>query len=352
MAEQPGQERTESATPRRREEARNKGQVAQSNDLSQALMLLAGTCTLLITGPEIVQTLRRLLRYEFLLSHRATLTETDTSLLAQALVGHLLEAIVPLMSVMMVTALAVNIGQSGFRVSFEPLNPDWTKLDVTKGWSRLFSIRSVIRTVMLLLKLSLGILTTIWFLRNEQHTILLLGQKVLTLSVAGTWAVSLKICLALAGTLLTVGLGDFLFQRWQHEQDLRMTKQEVKDEGKQEEGDPQIRGRMRKMARENLKLQMLRRVPEATVVLTNPTHFAVALKYDRDTMTAPRVIAKGTDAFARRIAEVARQHGVPVLERKPLARAIYASVDIDQEIPPNLYRAIAEILAYLYRTKK
>jgi flagellar biosynthetic protein FlhB len=159
----------------------------------------------------------------------------------------------------------------------------------------------------------------------------------------------MHVCLIMAGMLLAIGMADFLFQRWQHEQDLMMTKQEVRDESKQEEGDPQIRGRRRRMARENLKLQMLRHVPEATVVLTNPTHYAVALKYDRDTMTAPRLIAKGKDAFARRIADLARQHDIPVLERKPLARAIYASVEVDQEIPPNLYRAIAEILAYLYR---
>jgi flagellar biosynthesis protein FlhB len=351
MAENLGQEKTESATTRRREEARNKGQVAQSNDLSQAVLLLAGICTLLITGPGIAATLRRMLRYEFLLSHRDSLTEVDTTLLAQALVGNLLEAILPLMGTMMFTAVAISVLQSGFRVSFEPLSADWTKLDLSKGWDRLFSLRSVIRTVMLLIKLSLGILTTVWFLRSQQDTILLLGQKVLTQSVSGAWSVSLNICLALAGTLLAIGMADLLFQRWQTEQDLMMTKQEVKDEGKQEEGDPQIRGRMRKMARENLKLQMLRRVPEATVVLTNPTHIAVALKYDRESMSAPKVIAKGTDAFARRIADLAKQHGIPVLERKPLARAIFASVDVDQDIPPNLYRAIAEILAYLYRTK-
>jgi flagellar biosynthetic protein FlhB len=249
----------------------------------------------------------------------------------------------------MLTAIGVNVMQSGLRVSSEPLKLDWSKLDWTKGWSRLFSVRSVIRTVMLLIKLSLGMATTLFFLRREQDGILLLGQTVLVQSTSGTWAVTMHVCLIMAGMLLAIGMADFLFQRWQHEQDLMMTKQEVRDESKQEEGDPQIRGRRRRMARENLKLQMLRHVPEATVVLTNPTHYAVALKYDRDTMTAPRLIAKGKDAFARRIADLARQHDIPVLERKPLARAIYASVEVDQEIPPNLYRAIAEILAYLYR---
>jgi len=205
---------------------------------------------------------------------------------------------------------------------------------------------------MLLLKMSLGLGVAAWFLYANQPQLHQLGLGGLLATIRATWFFALKSCFALAGTLLSIGVIDYLFQRWQFGQDLMMSKQEVRDEHKREEGDPQIKGRMRKMAREAMRLQMLRRVPEATVILTNPTHIAVALKYDRDNMQAPRVIAKGTDALAKRIARIAREHNIPVLERKPLARALYASVNVDQEIPPNLYRAIAEILAYIYGLKK
>ncbi len=351
MAEQSLQERTEAPSSRRRDQAREKGQVAQSSDLSQASLLVVGLGTLWLISPTLSASLRRIFRHEMLLPAFDDWTIGDTIILTQSLAGHILGLASPLILTVALCALLISGLQVGFRISFEPLGIDWSRLDWSKGWSRLFSLRSSMRGIMLVLKLSIGLGAAIWFLYSRQREIAGLGQQVLGSSIAGTWAMGLTVSLVLAGMLLVVGASDYVFQYWQHEQDLRMSRQEIRDEHKQEEGDPQIRSKMKRQQRELIKLQMLRKVPEATVVLTNPTHIAVALQYDRQTMTAPRVIAKGTDAFAKRITRIAKENGVPVLERKPLARALYASVDVNQDIPPNLYRAIAEILAHLYRIK-
>ncbi|MCA9172620.1 MAG: EscU/YscU/HrcU family type III secretion system export apparatus switch protein, partial [Planctomycetales bacterium] len=276
---------------------------------------------------------------------------THTILLTRQLLSRAVSLVFPLTLVMGLCAFGINTLQIGFRLSWEPLAPNWSRLDLAKGFSKLASTRSALRGIMLLLKVSTGLGIAIWFLYRNRHDVHDLGLNGLARVISQTWRFSLLTCFCLAGMLLAIGLTDYLYQRWQFEQDLMMSKQEVKEEQKREDGDPLMKGRMRRFARESIKQQMLQKVPEATVVLTNPTHIAVAIKYDRDTMLAPRVIAKGTDRFAKRIAQVARQNGVPVLERKPLARALYASVEVDQEIPPNLYRAMAEILAYIYGLK-
>jgi flagellar biosynthesis protein FlhB len=349
MAENSSQERTEAATPRRREEARDQGQVAHSTDVSSAILLTAGGGLLWWYSPILADSLLRYFRAELGGAYREDWSIAQTVLLAQWLMGHMLELLFPLMIILFFLSILTTGMQVGLRISWEPLSPDWSKLSLTNGWSKLFSLKAFVRGGMLLLKLSLGILVAASFLRANRIWLFGITQQSLQGTVLETWSASLMLMLVLGGALLALGGFDFFYQRWQHEESIKMSRQDIRDEHKHTEGDPQIKARMKRMQRDMLKLQMLRKVQTATVVLTNPTHLAVAILYDRATMTAPRVIAKGEGAFAKRIARVAREHGVPVLERKPLARALYASVRVDQEIPPNLYRAIAEILAHIYK---
>lgn len=352
MAEHSSQERTEAATPRRREEAREQGQVAHSTDITQAALLTSGGGLLWWYSPLIANSLTRMFRAELEGAYHEDWTISHTVLLAQWLLGHLLEILFPLMILLLFLAVFTTAMQVGLHISWSPLSPDWSKLAWNNGWSKLFSIRSVVRGGMLVLKLAIGVFVAIAFLRSNQDWLYGITQQNLQGTVLETWSASLLLMLTLGGSLMALGAIDYAYQRWQHEESLKMSKQDVREEMKQTEGDPQNKVRMKRMQRDMLKLQMLRKVSSASVVLTNPTHIAVAIRYERETMAAPRVVAKGEGAFAKRIARVARENGVPVLERKPLARALYASVKVDQEIPPNLYRAIAEILAHIYRLKR
>lgn len=351
MPEQFSQDRSEAPTPRRREEARRKGQVAHSADLTTAAMLLVGAGSLWLFSNNLGANILYIFRAELGSSHDEW-TNQHTVTMAAAMLGRLGTVVMPIIILLFVTASGVTAGQVGPHVSFEPMGMDWSKLGVSKGWSRLFSLRSAMRGLMLVLKASFTAFVILWLLKSQQDRLVLIGRQRLESSLANTWSASLLIAATAGGVLLALGLLDYWFQRWQLGRDLMMSRQEVRDEHKQEEGDPQVKSRLRRLQRETVKNQMIRNVPDATVVLTNPTHYAVALQYDRDSMEAPRVVAKGTDAFARRIVRVARENGVPVLERKPLARALYASVEVDQEIPPALYKAIAEILAHIYRMSR
>lgn len=352
MAENFSQERTEAPTPRRREEARRKGQVAQSSDLTNAALLLCGAALLGVFAPPMWQTLERLMRVELLtIPHREWSVERSVAL-AAAILGHLQSFMLPLLALLVTAAFAVTAGQVGIHFSFEKLSVDWSRLSVGKGWERLFSWRSTMRGLVLLLKLAIVLPVSVWLVRHHQDGLSRIGHEGLEAGLADTWSICRLLALSLAGAWLAVSGLDYGFQWWQQEQDLKMSRQEVREEHKREEGDPQIKARLRRLQREAVKAHLLQKVPRASVVLTNPTHIAVAIQYDRATMAAPVVIAKGTGLLARRIARVARAHGVPVLERKPLARALYAMVPIDREIPPSLYRAIAEILAYIYRPRR
>jgi flagellar biosynthetic protein FlhB len=351
MPEQFTQDRTEAPTPRRREEARRKGQVAQSTDLTTAALLLAGAGALWLFSGHLAETILYIFRAELSANHDEWTSQHTVTMVASML-GRLGAVVMPMIVLLFVTASGVTAGQVGPHVSFEPMGMDWSKLAITKGWSRLLSFRSAMRGLMLVLKASFTTLILLWLLRSQQDRLVIIGRQRLEQSLANTWNMSLLIAATAGGVLLALGLLDYWFQRWQHGRDLMMSRQEVRDEHKQEEGDPQVKARLRRLQRETVKNQMIQNVPDATVVLTNPTHYAVALRYDRESMEAPRVVAKGTDAFARRIVRVARENGVPVLERKPLARALYASVEVDQEIPPALYKAIAEILAHIYRMSR
>ena len=352
MSEDLGQPRTEEATPRRRQEARDQGQVALSQDLSAAIILLTCLAALWWGGRGVAMQLLAAVRNG--LQHPVTgdWESGDTLVTAHWLTGQLTASAGLIVGVLFVVSLAIGLAQAGFNVSFKSLETNWERLSPATGWSRLMSWDGVVRGISVLLKVSVVSAVLVWYLADRVHLLGILGQGSLGRGIALGWQLVLETALVIAGGFFVVGAADYLYQRLRHEQRLKMTREEVKREHKEDEGDPHVKARIRRLQREAAERKMIQDVPKATVVLTNPTHFAVAIRYDRHTMTAPMVIAKGSDRFARRIADVARQHGIPVLERKPLTRLLYKSVKIGQSIPAELFQALAEILAHVYRLKR
>jgi flagellar biosynthetic protein FlhB len=215
----------------------------------------------------------------------------------------------------------------------------------------MMSSRSAMRGTATIVKASLLAALAAWTLTSRTGEISAAGHGTLAEAVSIAWQLSMRLAFTMSLAMVILGLLDYLFQRWRLEQELRMTRRELQEEHRDQEGDPQLRARIRKLQRETVQRKMIQEVPQATVVLTNPTHYAIALRYERGETEAPRIIAKGEGRFAQRIAQVARDHGIPVLERKILTRALYRSVDVGQEIPMEFYQAIAEILAHVYRLR-
>lgn len=352
MADEHSQPRTEAATPRRRQEAREQGQVALSHDLSAALTLLACLGWLWWGGAAVARQLLTALHNGLRWPQSAEWQESQTIVAAHWLAGQTVAIGGVLVAVAFLVALGSGLAQAGFQISFKPLAANWERLSPATGWSRLISWDAAVRGIAVLLKVSVVGVVLIWFLGERGVLLALLAEGTLGRSAAAAWRLALETGAVIAAAFLAAAAADYTYHRLRHELRLRMTREELKQEHKEDEGDPHVRARIRRLQREAAERKMIHEVPKATVVLTNPTHFAVAIRYDRHTMAAPKVIAKGSDRFARRIADVARQHGVPVLERKPLARLLFKTVRIGQEIPAELYQALAEILAYVYRLKR
>jgi flagellar biosynthetic protein FlhB len=352
MNQDSAQERNEEPTQLHREKARRKGQVAVSSDLTNSALLLAGLLVLKMTSSGMAMQLIATLQNGISSIDRASLTIEEVPVLFQAFLLIITSICLPLVIIGAVLGIAASLGQSGLLITTEPLEIDWSKLSPAKGFKKLFSIRSTVRSGMMVLRVAVATILVVWMVDSRLTDFALLGQGTLLETISSSWNMAMTIAIGLATTFFVVGVADYSFQRFQHERDLRMSKQEIRDEHKEHEGDVNVKARIRNLQRESAKQRMLKQVPTATVVLTNPTHYAVALRYERNSKGAPVVVAKGHDALARRIVKIAREHGVSVIEKKPLARALYAMVEVNQEIPPQLYRAIAEILAYIYGLRK
>lgn len=348
MAENTDSPKTEAPTPRRRHESRRKGQVAFSADLSNGLALLTGSTILWFGGGVVGARLAESLRTHLLRIGRREWSAGHTTELAQSMLGEFLGTAGLLAGAMFLVALVNGFLQAGFHLSTDQLKIDWQKVSLTSGWSRLFSLKSAVRGGMTLGKAAVAVGLVWWLFQLNLDEITWSGSQSLLHSVSVAWSVTMKAAMAVGGVFLLLGIVDYAFQRWKHEQDLRMTRQEIKDEHKQEEGDPQLRARIRKLQREVSQRRMMSDVAESTLILTNPTHLAVAIRYDRSSMGAPLVVAKGADHVAQRIVSIARDHGIPIVEHKPLARTLFKAVDVGQQIPMSLYRAVAEILARIY----
>jgi len=347
-------EKTEDATPRRREEAREKGQVAFSTEFIAALALFASLGIYLFAGGAITEILSGGVRRSILLFSSMGTSDIDiataTGLLRSSGDGGY-RAILFVGGPLLGLTLLLGYGQVGFHISPKALEWELSKLNPVKGLGRLFSLRSLVRTGLSVLKVTfVGVAI---FVSTDTQLGKIAGIDGIDVGPAMAVAndVVLRAAIAALIAIFVIGMIDFMFQRWQHNKDLLMTKQEIREEHKNLEGDPHIKARVRQVQRDLAGRRMMADVPDATVVVTNPTHFAVALKYDRDGTdgSAPRVVAKGVDHVAQRIKVVARSNDVLCFENVPLARALHARCEIGDVIPEDLFEAVASVLAYVYR---
>jgi len=346
------QERNEQASPKRREEARSKGQVAKSPEVVSAAILLACTILFYFCSGGMVERLMDLTRWTLRESGTTAVNLNSINALLWGWSWKLFLIMGPLMLTVVVAGLLANYLQIGFIFSSEALAPKFDKIDPVKGFQRLFSVRSFVELIKSLLKMTI-VASVVWVtLKGEVQNMIPLMDESIWGILLYTGKVSFKILITTCWILIVLAILDYLYQRWEFEKGIRMSKQEVRDEYKQTEGNPAIKSRIRRIQREAARKRMMANIPKADVVITNPTHLAVAIHYDPEKMYAPTVVAKGAGFVAEKIREIAAAHRVPVIENKPVAQLLYKTVDVDQAIPEDLYRAVAEILAYVYGLKE
>ncbi|EKU70673.1 flagellar biosynthetic protein FlhB [Selenomonas sp. F0473] len=344
-----GGEKTEEPTAKKRADARKKGQVGRSQELNTAFVLLVGFFSLKLLWDSIYLSIATYTTYVF-----GNLNQTvDTENITRIFIGImtlLAQTALPIMLFIMLIGLAINFFQVGLTFNTESIEFKLDKLNPINGFGRIFSKRSLVELVKSFFK----ILVIGFFLYRFIHEqILAMPQFMffdLTTSLALVADLIFKMAFIVIGVIMIMAICDYGYQNWQTTQDLKMTKQEVKDEMKQTEGDPQIKGKIRQKQRQMAMARMMKEVPKADVIITNPTHYAVALSYEKG-MTAPTVVAKGQDLVAQRIKDLGREARVPIVENKPLARTLYAAVQVGDAVPQELYQAVAEVLAYVYRLK-
>ncbi len=343
--------RTEPATPRRREEARQQGQVAFSAELAAALVLVAGVALLALLGPRVGRELLDTIRTDLPAPCPREMGTEEARELMSRQFSRGLSFLGVFLGLLVAAAIASTAMQVGFRLAPEKLTVNTERLSPAAGLQKLFSMGAAIRGGLALLKVAALALLAWVLLRGRSGMIVGLSHGNASYAAAQGWSLTMRLALGITAALALLGALDYAYQRYNFERSLRMTKQEVKEEVKREEGDPLIKARVRKIQREMARRRMFKAVSKASVVLTNPTHVAVALRYERGVMGAPRMLAKGAGFIAERIKAEARRYGIPVVERPSLARALFKGVKIDQEIPTWLFQAVAEVLAYLYRLR-
>lgn len=355
MADSDKSSRTEEATEKRKSTARSEGQVAMSRDVGTAAVLIGGIGFLAIGVPIGLRQLTDVTKQGLALSFDETFWKALTiehihTVIVQTSVTTLI-LILPILGVILFMGTGASLAQTGFMWRPEALQPSFSKLDPIKGLGKLFSLRSVMELIKGLVKIAIIMGVALFTARHDLLLVPALMDYDLPAALEMAGHLTLKVAMGVVGALAVLAAADYFYQRFEWQRDLRMTKEEVKEEHKSAEGDPLVRGRIRSAQRDLAKKRMMAAVQTADVVVTNPTHLAVALKYDAAQKAAPFVVAKGAGFIAERIRELARHHGVAVVENKLVARTLYRLVDIGKEIPSNLYRAVAEILAFVYRAR-
>lgn len=343
-------EKTEEPTAKKRADARKKGQVGKSQELNTAFVLIVGFFALYVLWEHIYSSIAAYAMYIF--SHLNQSVDTENIIrLFIGIVELLLSTSMPIMVLIMLIGLGINFYQVGLNFNTEAMEPKLSKLNPINGFGRIFSKRSLVELVKSLFKIVVigaALYTVLIDHIMSLPQFIYLDLEASLGQISGiVFGMAFRVC----GLIMIMGVLDLCYQKWQTTQDLKMSKQEVKDEMKQSEGDPQIKGKIKQKQRQMAMARMMQEVPKADVIITNPTHLAVALEYHRG-MMAPVVLAKGQDFVAQRIKEIAREAGVTIVENKPLARTLYASVEIGDPVPQELYQAVAEVLAYVYRLKR
>lgn len=346
-----GGDKTEKATPKKRQEARKKGQVAKSAELSGAVVLLSALLTLTMFGGFIKERFMSLFLDVFRNRINMEVTSDNVIRMFNEYGIQILILLAPLLGITFLLALVVNIAQIGFVANGEGLTPKFSKINPIKGFKNIFSMRSFVeflKSIFKLVVIAYLVYSTLW---GKKESFALLSRLNAEAAFQFVAKLTINLGIKIGAVLFIMAIFDYIYQKYEHEKSLRMSKQEIKDEYKKMEGDPLIKGKIRERQRRMAMQRMMQEVPNADVIITNPTHFAVALKYDGSQMAAPQVIAKGQDHVALRIRELAKEHGVMTMENKPLARALFQRTEIGDVVPADLFQAVAEVLAYVYKLK-
>ncbi|SMB82334.1 flagellar biosynthetic protein FlhB [Desulfonispora thiosulfatigenes DSM 11270] len=344
-------EKTEDATPKKKQDSRKKGQIAKSQDFNAALVLIALVSSLYGGRGYFGGKIQNFMKFVFAHEIKMPLTDDYIFNLFGVVLQFFLTLMAPIFIVAMVFGFLVNVVQVGFLFSPEIIKPKFSKLNPVEGFKKIFSKKSLVELVKSLLKVSVVSFVVFLMVKKDFKKLFFLSD--MDVAGIGSYLAGLiyKICLGAGLIFVFIAILDFTFQKWEHKQNIKMTKHEVKQEMKQSEGDPQLKSKLREKQRQLAMGRMMESIPEATVVVTNPTHFAVALKYEDD-MGAPKVVAKGTGHIALKIKERAKEYNIPIIENKPVAQTLYKNVEVDDFIPIELYQAVAEIIASIYKLGK
>ncbi len=352
MAEESGQERTEQPTEKRLREAREKGQVARSRELTTTFMLLGSAACLMLFGPSIVEGLMEVMADAFTMERARIFDPAHMTAMFLDSVARGLWILTPLFAVLVVAAVAGSVALSGWNFSTKALAVKLSKLDPLKGMKRIFGPQALMELAKAVLKFALFVGAGMALLSGLSGSLMGLAREPLPRALAHAGELLVWAFIAISSTMIVVALIDAPFQKWNHRRQLKMTRQEIKQEHKETDGSPELKQKIRQTQMSMAQRRMMEAVPEADVVITNPTHFAVAIKYDQKSMRAPVVVAKGADYVAFEIRRVAQESGVTLISAPPLARAVYFTTELDQEIPEGLYVAVAQVLAYVFQLRK
>jgi flagellar biosynthesis protein FlhB len=344
-------EKTEKATPKKKQDARKKGQVAKSQDVNTAVVLLAVFLFLMFFGKTMTERLIGVLRNALQNYMLMDLTENNINAILLEILTELAFFLGPVMLVALLAGVAANYAQVGFMFSTEAIQMKLEKINPISGFKRIFSMRAIVELIKSILKISFIGMIAFSVLWSRMDEVLLLANKSIGAALATIAGLTLQMGLFASGALLFLSLLDFLYQKYDFEKSIRMSKQDLKDEYKNIEGDPLIKSKIKQKQREMAMRRMMQEVPKADVVITNPTHYAIALKYDEQKADAPVVVAKGVDFVAQKIKLIAKENDIVAVENRPLARALYSQAEIGDAIPEEFFKAVAEILAFVYQTK-
>lgn len=345
-------DKTEQATPKRQQDAREKGQVAKSQEIPSVAVLLMGAAMLYFIFPRVYSNFLDLTSNILSSSGTVEITQDNIYPFGAGVLKRVFFTIVPFLLMVTVAGAASNILQIGFIFSMQSLEIKLSRINPAEGLNRIFSLHSIADMIKAILKIAIIGYTAYILIRREFGNFpTLMDMDVEAILSYIVW-LTLRLVIWTGAILVMLAALDFGFRKWEHQKSLRMTKQEIKEEFRQAEGDPLIKARIKSLQREMARKRMMADVPKADVIITNPTHLAVAISYKNGEMRAPRVVAKGAGIIAEKIREIAKAHAVVIVENKPLAQTLYKVVEIGEEVPTNLYKAVAEILAYVYRLKR
>ncbi|MGH1472214.1 MAG: flagellar biosynthesis protein FlhB [Cellvibrionaceae bacterium] len=345
------QEKTEEATPKRLEKAREEGQIPRSKELTTTALLLGGTIGLLIFGQGMVDVLMKIMSYTFTIERDAIFDVNIMIVKLTRAFGEAVWSLFPLFGLLLVASILGPIALGGWLLSAKSMAPKASRMNPIAGLKRMFSVKSLMELAKALAKVLVILSVAVGFLMLKQSEMLALSSEGTRPAIFHSIEMSVWAAIIFSAVTIVIALIDVPFQIWDHAKKLKMSRQDIKDEMKDSEGKPEVKGRVRQLQREMANRRMMGNVPDADVIITNPTHYAVALKYDLDNMDTPVLIAKGVDHVALKIREIASAHKIEIIESPQLARSIYHTTDIDTQIPSGLYVAVAQVLAYVFQLR-